>query len=297
MSTDTPTLNATEEVCARARELARHVDSLATAAKNAAKALADLSKPAFFEDAAEVMAAAQKLDKFELPADLATQVRALNSQLKGMVAEEDRRLKFSFGKQLREAAAAAGLEAQLLTTDPPEFRIGLFTVAVDFAKRAAMLRYARHDLLKVPARAEAIVDAAARQQVQLEGKGFDAEGYFKTLLAAYQNQLQRMGQPFGTRVDIVDILPYVAFQLQGARFLEEPSRENFVPYSRVQLAYDLARLRRLGKLSHQGLRLSLGAATGGSTKNKNRVMYLEDERGSGQYYLALRFAREGDAAE
>ena len=126
----------------------------------------------------------------------------------------------------------------------------------------------------------------------LETKDFDAERFIGQIFEAYAVRLHRTGQPLGTRLDLVDVLPELAFVLQGERFWTNPQRENFHPYSRVQFAYDLGRLRRAGRLSHKGLRMSLGSATGGSTKQKDRVLYLEDDRGSGQYYLSIRFAKD-----
>ncbi len=78
--------------------------------------------------------------------------------------------------------------------------------------------------------------------------------------------------------------------MQNDRFKTDPTRENFKPYGKVRLAFDLARLRRSGQLEHQGARLTLGTATMGSTKDKSRVLYLEDA-GRGQFYLSLAFGR------
>lgn len=296
MSTETevslePLLKQVQEardVCAR----------MSRAVKNVAKPLDDLARKDALKDVAAVIAAVAKLDKAEVPeSPLKTSVNALLSTLKAHLAEEEKRLRFYFGRDLREAATRAGVAFAPLTTDPPEFRLGLFTLGVDGPRRVAVLRYARNDLVRVPLAADAILEALSKQHAQLEGKAFDATAFFEQLLAAYQIRLQRINQPFGTRVDIVDLLAEIAFVRQGAAFFEDPQKENFVSYSRVQLAYDLARLRRAGRLAHRGVRLGLGSATGGSTKQKSRVLYLEDERGNGQWYLSLRFSREGEPGD
>ncbi|MCK6504647.1 hypothetical protein L6R53_14785 [Myxococcota bacterium] len=88
------------------------------------------------------------------------------------------------------------------------------------------------------------------------------------------------------------MLPQLALELQDDRFRREPSAAHFRPYSRARLCWDLWRLRRDRCLAVDGWRLSLGPATGSSTRDKKRVFWLEDDQGRGQYYLTLRFVRE-----
>ena len=272
---------------ALARELGRPADSLEKAARNAVKALKTLASA--WDDPAAALAAVQTLEKLEIPADLGPRCRDLAAMAKRSLAEEDRRVRLTFMRDLREAAAPPGFETAVLTSDPPEFRVGPFTAVLDFARRTASLRYARLELEKVPARPAAIVEAARKHQAQLDSRDFAPERFFEQLVQAYQVRLQRLGQPFGTRLDVVDLLGELAFAMQPASFFEDPVRERFVPYRRVQMAFDLARLRRAGRLTHKGMRLSLGAATGASTRQKANVLYLEDDGGHGQYYLSIRF--------
>jgi len=265
------------------------------ALKPVEKTLRELSRKESLDDPGALAKHAQTLRKSALPeGELKTKVDALLGVLDAHLAEEERKLKFYFGRDLRDTATSAGLAFAPLTTDPPEFRVGLFTVGVDVPRRSAVIRYARVDIEKVALSAAAIVEAAAQHAKRLEGRDFDASVFFDQLLMAYQMRLHRRGEGFGARVDIVDLLADIAFVRQGPAFFDDPRRENFTPYSRVQLAYDLARLRRAGRLSHRGFRLALGAATGGSTRQKADVLYLEDERGSGQWYLSLKFSREGE---
>lgn len=282
-------------LAARVKMARDSAERTARALKPLEKALRELSRKETLEDAGAVSKIAQTLRKSPLPeGELKREVDAMLTAVDAHLAEEERKLKFYFGRDLRDAAARASLAFAPLTSDPPEFRIGLCTVAVDMPRRSGTLRYARVDLAKVPLNVDAIVTAAAQQAARLEGRGFNAEQFFDQLLQAYQIRLLRRNEAFGTRIDIVDIIAEVAFARQGRPFHEDPRSENFLAYSRVQLAYDLARLRRAGKLSHRGFRLGLGAATGGSTRQKADVLWLEDERGSGQWYLSLKFSREGE---
>lgn len=274
---------------AMARELGRSADSLEKAARQAAKSIKALGTAGEWDDPSSIVAAALVLEKFELPADFVTRAREVAALTRRSIGEEDRRLRMTFTRELREAASTAGFETSVLTSDPPEFRVGPFTVVCEFAKRSASLRYARLELEKVASRPAAIVDAARKHLALLDTRDFAPERFFDQLLQAYQVRLQRIGQPFGTRVDVVDLLGEIAFAMQSPAFFEDPVREKFVPYRRIQMAFDLARLRRSGRLSHRGLRLALGAATGASTRQKANVLYLEDDGGNGQYYLSLRF--------
>lgn len=296
MTIETPsTAEALQNLVTRANEAA---DNLGRVLKAASKPLQDLSRKDALGDVNVLVASLQKLEKFELPqGPLKDSIAALNVALKSHLAEEERRLRFHFGRDLREAATAAGVQFAPLTSDPPEFRLGLFTLAVDLARRSGVLRYARTDLTKVSLQPGSILEEMQRQHAMLEGKSFDPAQFFEQVLQAYQVRLHRLQQPAGARVDLIDLLAEIAFIRQGAAFMEDPQRDHFVPYSRVQLAYDLARLRRAGKLSHRGLRLGLGSATAGTTKQKSRVLYLEDERGNGQWYLSIRFTREGESGE
>lgn len=288
----------TEALAALVKQARDVADRTSRAVKALGRPLQELTRKEALSDLATVAAAVQKLGKIQVSeGELEKALGTLTAALKEHLAGEERKLKFYFGRDLRDSAARAGVAFAPMTTDPPEFRLGLFTLAVDLGRRMAVLRYARNDLAKVPLNPEGVLEGMQRQHAQLEGKGFDPTLFFEQVLQAYQVRLHRTSQAFGARVDLVDLLPEIAFIRQGPAFLEDPQRDHFTPYSRVQLAYDLARLRRAGRLSHRGFRLGLGSATGGSTRQKSRVLYLEDERGNGQWYLSIRFSREGEAVE
>ena len=241
-------------------------------------------------DRPKALLALQKLEQMQLPNEMvAAALQRFASALRARLEEEARRLRFHFARDLREAASQAGLEVATLTSDPLEVRVGLCTAAVDAARGVASIRYARLEIERVPAVASEVVEGCRRALATLEARPFSPETCLRQLQAAYRMHLARTGQAMGARVELVDLLADVAFAMQGERFFEAPQRESFVTYSRVQLAYDLARLRRAGRLAGDGLRLTLGSATAGTTKNKARVLYLEDERGHGQYYLTLWF--------
>jgi hypothetical protein len=269
---------------------ALQLEACENAARAAVRSVREVAKALAAGERAKALAALAKLEQMQLPhSTVAGMVGTFAGELKQRFEDDAKRLRFHFARDLREAASAAGLEFAPLTSDPPEFRVGLLTVAVDLARGAVSIRYARQELDKVSATAAEVVEGCRKAIQALEARPFVAEACFKHLLAAYRVHLARTGQAMGARVELCDLLADMAFAQQGERFFESPQREHFVSYSRVQLAYDLARLRRAGRLAGEGLRLTLGSATAGTTKNKSRVLYLEDERGNGQYYLTLWF--------
>ena len=210
------------------------------------------------------------------------------SQLEGVrqwCAQEERQRPLRLARQLREAAESAQLTCTMIGDSPPTLRLDPILVELDFKKGEAVLGYARLELARVPLDSDQILRERARQLAALDSE-FDPADYLARLYEAYRRALGL--QKWGERVDLVDLLPELAFLLQSERFRKEPSKELFRPYSRVRFAYDLARLRKSRQLEHLGARLSLGTATLGSTRDKSRVLYLEEAQ-QGQYYLSLAF--------
>lgn len=282
MSPD-PALDPAAEIQARQQRLAE----LARPLRDAEKILKDLGDPKGLQDLKKVKSALPRLRSFRMPEgdlDLASLAQVLES----FVREQERGRPMFFGRALREAAEAAGVNFAPLTSDPPEYRLDPFTLAPEFAKGVAELRYARLPVAEVELDPKTILDARRKMLDALAGREFDGEAYFDTLLQAYRRVLG--GKPLGERVSLVDLLPEVAFLMQPERFRKDPSRDHYQPYGRVRLAFDLARLRKSGVLRRHGMRVSLGSATLGTTKKKDEVLYLEDEGGRGQYYLSLWFA-------
>jgi len=201
---------------------------------------------------------------------------------------EERQRPLRFGKQLREAAEVAGLTCQTVGSSPPTFRLDPLTVELDFKKGEALLTYARQEVSRTPLDADQILRERGKLLASLETADFQPEEFLARIYEAYRRCLGAAGHKLGERVDLVDLLPELAFLLQSDRFRKDPSRESFRPYGKVRFAFDLARLRRCRTLEHAGARMTLGTATLGSTRNKDRVLFLE-EAGQGQYYLSLAF--------
>ena len=191
---------------------------------------------------------------------------------------------------LREACAEVGIRPAVLSRDPLELYLAPVTVLIDVDRDLADLAFAR--IRQGRCRADGAAIVAARNEVvcDLEGESWDPEAFFAQLRGAW---VRAGGDAW---VELIDVLPELALLRQPPSFRKDPTAKKFVPYPRAQFAYDLWRLRRDRCLAADGWRLTLGTATGGSTRDKSRVLWLEDGRGGGQYHLTLRFVKEGSHA-
>lgn len=227
-----------------------------------------------------------QLSKLELAVP---NLKSLAGELEQWRQSEERGRPLRFGRDLKEAAEEAGVTFASLTADPPSYRLDPLTVEADFARGMARLDYARMPLGECELEPKAILAHRQKMLAALEGEGFVPEEYFEKLHEAYRRC--SLGKPAGDRVELADLLPELAFLMQDKKFKTDPTRDHFRPYGKVRLAYDLGRLRRAGLLAHKGVRLTLGTATLGTTKSKDRVLYLEDIAGKGQYYLSVAFVQ------
>ena len=224
----------------------------------------------------------------DLPiADWQTSVGGFCQELATWVSQEERQRPLRFGRELREAAAAQGIFCEPLTSDPPTLRLAPFTVELQHARGLARLEYARVVLADCPLEASLILQAHERLLAELDTP-FEAEIYLEKLFRAYRRRLELGHMSAGERVEIVDIHAELTMLLQSEAFQRDPSKDNFRPYGKAHLAYDLARLRHSGKLEYKGFRLTLGTATVGTTRDKSRVIYLEEGH-KGQYFLTIWF--------
>ena len=200
--------------------------------------------------------------------------------------------KVEFGRVLTEEAQASGIACELVTADPMEFALPPFTLTADLVENRAALRYARLVLEEIPAKPARIINAHRKNQERLKS-GWTPAQFFDALLQAYRAHLLRERNRQDERVRLADLLGSVALAFQGNKFRTDPVAGNYRAYGRVRFAYDLARLRQVGLLLRNGLRLNLGTATGSSTRRKQDVIYIEESVSRGQYYLSVWFTPEG----
>jgi hypothetical protein len=177
----------------------------------------------------------------------------------------------AFARALREAAAGHGVVPRLVSDAPEEWRLGPLTVRVDRARGRAVVRYARLPVAAaVASEPTAILAACKRVWARLCGRSVEPARLAAALARAYA-RVARAGE----RAAIARVWPEVARDVGGR-------------YPRAQLAFDIARLRRARHLVHDGHRIDFAVATGGAARTKRAVLWVEDERGSGQFYMYFR---------
>lgn len=258
-------------------EVSAGLDALARATRILKKAGKQLDEPV----PAKIGKTAAELAACDV-GRIAALAKALESWVEHERATRGARLR----SELRQACEVADVPLAVLSRDPLELYLAPLTVRIDVEADRADLSFARVRLARCRADGAAVVAAREEQVAQLEGGAWEPETYLTQLRRAWS----RTGQ--GTWVELVDVLPELALLRQSAAFRKDPTARRFEPYPRVQFAYDLWRLRRDRCLAAGGWRLTLGTATGGSTRDKSRVLWLEDGRGGGQFHLTLRFVKE-----
>lgn len=214
---------------------------------------------------------------------------AVREQLDAWLRHEAATRRGRLATGLRRACEGLGIELLVLTREPLELRMAPLGVQVDLDADRASITFGREVLETCEAQTEQVVAARARALSALEAEPWDPAAFHRALREAWERA------PGEGWKELSDLYPQLVLALQGPRFWKDPSPRNLRPCSRAQVCYDLWRLRRDRALSVDGWRLSLGSATGGSTRDKKRVWWLEDDQGRGQYFLTARFLRDEGA--
>ena len=169
------------------------------------------------------------------------------------------------GRDLRGALAGTDVVPRLVAELPePEWRLGPLTVVV--GSKRARLRYAREPVGTAAANGAAIAAAWGKTLERLRSRSLDPDELLPKLADAYTMVLARRGGHSGERAPLVDV------------------RAALAGYTRAQFAWDVARLRRERRLVIDGRRVDIGVATGHFAARRSRVVWIEDDGGSGAYY-------------
>jgi hypothetical protein len=185
----------------------------------------------------------------------------------------------ALGRDLLRALAGTDVVPRLVAEQPqPEWRLGPLTFVV--GPRQARLRYAREPVgTTTSTTADAIAAAWRKALDRLRARSLPPEQFLPRLAAAYATVLAARGGPAPLpdgRAPLVDV------------------RAALESHTRAQFAWDVARLRRERSLVFAGRRVDLGVATGHAAQHRSRVVWIEDDAGSGTYYEWFRMiAQEG----
>lgn len=258
--------------------------------RDGAKALDALAKAVKEGSSRKIEKALTKLQSLEASTPGLSEWLALG---RAWLEQESLGRRQKLSAELKASCAAENIEILVLGREPLVLRLPPVTVAMDFAKNKAEIRFAEETLGTCEIESGAILKARKAALTILESSNWNPTAYRSQLFEAWR----RAARGSEDWVELTDVLPEIALLVQSRKFRKDPTARNYQPYTRARFAYDLWRLRRDRVLSGDGRRLTLGPATGGSTRDKSRVIFLEDARGAGQYHLTLRFVKDESHAE
>lgn len=192
----------------------------------------------------------------------------------------------TFGAALEDGLRDAGLP---LRGRWPEWMSGPFRILVRPERGDAALDWGpgAESLETAPLDPAALVTRIPALAAELKAR-HAPDAFPGRLLRAWRMALAAAGRTDGD-VPMEDLVPLVALQAQGPRFHERPSKASWsVQYDRVQLSYDLARVR---VVEQDGMTLRLRVATRDQTRRKGPLWLPDDATGSGTFFATARFER------
>lgn len=174
---------------------------------------------------------------------------------------------------------------KILSDSPLVIYIHPLTLEVNFEAAKAKWTYAREELVTTSLDAKEIMSAHAEILESFRATRIDSAQFFTACKMAYEMTLIKRGLKQGERVDIVELLTPIAW------LWPEPQcgKKGMTQLPRHIMAYQLQKLRAEKMISQNGIRVDLGAATGGTTRNKANVLYVPHSSTDGQYYLSICF--------
>ncbi len=230
------------------------------------------------------------LDGFELGVEEVDELRESVVERLDKVLERLRiKARMKFLTKLEMLADRRDLEVEKISENPLVLYLEPLTFAIDFDEGGVEMAYGHEVIDELPIDAGAVIDAHDEAVQWFDDELVASAEFFELLQGAYRMVVAADGSEPGDRIDLVDVLvPLSMLRVDRSR-LRSRGPEAMEPFSRPLLARQLAELRRDGMLERDGVRLDLGAATGGSPRDKADVLYIPVESTGGQYYGSLRF--------
>ncbi len=171
-------------------------------------------------------------------------------------------------------------------------RILPFEVQLDAGAGEARLLFAEEVLATTALKADRILGAHGELRRSLDAS-FHSSRFFAACLTAYRQALAAKGGRFGERVELRDLMPLLALQMQPQTFRSSLEPRRYLPYTRGRFAYHIWKLRQAQALQQKDgqreVRMRMSLATGVSGSQPRRVVLLENEMGEGSRYLGIYF--------
>ncbi len=251
------------------------------------KDLADKDAAAHYEAWLEVHSG---LEGLELPdTELDGKRRRVVERIGGGLESLRIKVRMRLLTHLGTLAEERGLELQKVSEVPLTLFADPLTFEINFDHGDVRLLYGRELIDELPIDAATLLDARESAVAEIAEQAMESERFFDLLQAAYRTVLVAEGAAPGDRVDLVDVLMPLSMLRVDRKVWRRSGPDALEPFPRHLLAFQLAKLRRDGVLERNGARLELGAATGGSTRDKRDVLYVPVGATDGQYYGSLKF--------
>ncbi len=232
----------------------------------------------------------QGLDGYELGDGEADELRqALVGRLKPAIEKLRIKARMKFLTKLEMLAGQRDLELEKISENPLVLYVEPLTFAIDFDEGGVEMAYGHEVIDELPIDAASVMGAHEEAAARFSKELISSDKFFDLLRGAYRMVLAADDAQPGERVDLVDVLVPLAMLRVDRDRLRKKGPEVIEPFPRYLLARQLAELRRDGALEKDGVRLELGAATGGSTRDKTNVLYVPIGAKGGQYYGSIRF--------
>jgi hypothetical protein len=201
-------------------------------------------------------------------------------------------LRERFGWELKELLAKEG---KVIRGQYPDLRIGPLTLEVNFDTNLCHLYWGNKVEVirrKMPLKPPLILKTIQEFYRTLSVKDFNPQVFARHLFTAYCQFLSANRCPEADRVFLVDLLPAIAFLIQGKDFREDPRRKNFKEYPRYRFSYDLYQLKNSGLREIEGYTFFLSVATFDQTLEKRKALWVPiNEEGEGVYYSTITFKK------
>ncbi|MBM4386373.1 MAG: hypothetical protein FJ088_01460, partial [Deltaproteobacteria bacterium] len=172
--------------------------------------------------------------------------KGLDEVIAGLDAESGAKIqeiKGEIGAELLKVIEPFGLT---LSGNLPELQCGFLALKFDF-NRGGEVRITfgreREELAKIKLDIITLGSEIASLYKELLPEGFSDADFLKSLYNAYEVSCFRLRKSAGESVPLVGVLREVSFERQKKAFQNNPKRENFSSYGRVQFAVDISRLK------------------------------------------------------
>lgn len=203
--------------------------------------------------------------------------------------QQKKTIRTQFLGELTEKTSALTQPLHKIAESPLTFYLHPLTIEIDFEREKVTISYAREPVETTDLHAPSVLEAYQKTLDNIRKDAISSDTFFDLLLQAYRTVLIARGEKPGERVDLVDLLVPLSILQVNRNDWRKKGIAGIKEFPRHMLAYQLNRLRNDGLLERAGMRLELGTATGGSTKDKRNVLFVPSAQAEGQYYLSIRF--------